>query len=208
MMKTVKVLIADDHPILSAGLKMCIDEWDEFEVCGIAGNGNEAIELSKKTHPDLGIIDLKMPYRDGASAIRILKELMPEMKVLAFTTFEDDETIRAAVSAGCDGLLLKVIDSEALKNSLVSIMNGISVFDESVIEKLRKTIPKKHQITLSDRETLILSAICEGLTNAEIGERLCLSTGTVKNLISLLLNKTNCISRSQLVSFAKDNKLI
>lgn len=207
-MERIKILIADDHPILSAGLKMYIDEWDEFEVCGMAENGDTVVRLAKETKPALVIMDLKMPFSDGVSAIKTIKKKLPDTKILAFTTFDDDKTIKAAVASGCDGFLLKVIEPETLRNSLNSIMEGVHVYDKTVVDKLRSSYPLKPDLNLSDRERLILTYICDGLTNAEIGEKLYLSAGTVKNLISLLLNKTNCVSRSQLASFTKDHDLL
>ncbi len=114
MQKKIRVLIADDHPLLTAGLEMTIGSWEEFEVAGTARDGEEAVSLSEAVHPDIVIMDMKMPNLSGCEAIARIKDRQPEVKVLALTTFDDRETVSRAMDAGCDGFLLKVIGSEKL----------------------------------------------------------------------------------------------
>lgn len=207
MSGSIKILLADDHPLLTAGLKMTISEWEEFEVVGIAANGLEAAELCEKLRPDIVIMDMQMPKLSGSEAIEKIKGRIPGVRILAFTTFDDMETVSRAMAAGCDGFLLKVIEAEKLHASLLSIAGGINVYDEEAMANLRKSMRAKPELDFSERELVVLRYVREGLTNAEIAERMGLRSGTVKNMISLLLSKTNCVSRSQLASYATENKL-
>ena len=208
MPEKIKVLLADDHPLLAIGLKMTINEWEEFDVVGIASDGVEAVALCKELRPDLVIMDMQMPRLTGPEAILQIKAHNPAVRVLALTTFDDAETVSHALESGCDGFLLKVIEPDKLRTSLLSVTGGMSVYDEGVMEQLRKKIAPKSELRFTKREREVLQYVSQGMTNAEIAQHLTLRPGTVKNLISLLLSKTNCISRAQLVKFAAENQLV
>ena len=208
MHERIKVLLADDHPLLAIGLKMVISEWDEFDVVGIASDGEEAVSLCQALQPDLVIMDMQMPRLSGPEAITQIKAAYPNIRILALTTFDDSKTVSQAMESGCDGFLLKVIEPEKLRASLLSVAGGMGVYDEEVMDQLRKKIAPKSELRFTKREQEILSYVSQGMTNAEIARQLSLRPGTVKNLISLLLSKTNCISRAQLVKFAAENQLV
>ena len=208
MHERIKVLLADDHPLLAIGLKMVISEWDEFDVVGIASDGEEAVSLCEALQPDLVIMDMQMPRLSGPEAITQIKTAYPNIRILALTTFDDSKTVSQAMESGCDGFLLKVIEPEKLRASLLSVAGGMGVYDEEVMDQLRKKIAPKSELRFTKREQEILSYVSQGMTNAEIARQLSLRPGTVKNLISLLLSKTNCISRAQLVKFAAENHLV
>lgn len=208
MNEKIKVVLADDHPLLTAGLKMSINGWEEFEVVGIASNGIEVVELCERLLPDLIIMDMQMPLLSGPEAIKRIKVRFPTIRIMALTTFDDAETVSHAMEAGCDGFLLKVIAPDKLKASLLSVAGGINVYDESVMTQMKRNIRSKTEVDFSGREIEILRLVCQGLTNAEIAGKLSLRPGTVKNLISLLLSKSCCISRAQLVKYATENRLI
>ncbi len=208
MTRKMKILIADDHPLLTAGLKLAIDAWEEFEVCGIAANGREAVDLCDKESPDIVLLDMQMPVLSGAEAAVAIKKSSPDTRIVALTTFYDAETVDAALKAGCDGFLLKTIESEQLRNSLHSILSGISVIDGEAMEQLRKRETAHIHVDFSERERKLLALICSGLSNKEIAERLSLQPGTVKNMVSILLNKTFCVSRADLTRYAMEHKLV
>jgi DNA-binding NarL/FixJ family response regulator len=208
MHERIKVLLADDHPLLAIGLKMVISEWDEFDVVGIASDGEEAVSLCEALQPDLVIMDMQMPRLSGPEAITQIKTAYPNIRILALTTFDDSKTVSQAMESGCDGFLLKVIEPEKLRASLLSVAGGMGVYDEEVMDQLRRKIAPKSELRFTKREQEILSYVSQGMTNAEIARQLSLRPGTVKNLISLLLSKTNCISRAQLVKFAAENQLV
>lgn len=206
--KKIRIVLADDHPIMTEGLKLTISSWEEFEVIGIASDGEKAVEMSVKLLPDLVITDMQMPKLSGAEIIKRLKEKIPGIRILAFTTFSDAETVSRAVKAGCDGFLLKVIEPEKLRASLLSIASGLNVYDEDVIKQMKKGLKEELGVVFSKREQEIIRYICQGMTNAEIADKLHLRPGTVKNIVSLLLSKCGCISRAQLVKYASEKGLM
>lgn len=208
MNKKIRIVLADDHPIMTEGLKLTISSWEEFEVIGIASDGEKAVEMSVKLLPDLVITDMQMPKLSGAEIIKRLKEKIPGIRILAFTTFSDAETVSRAVKAGCDGFLLKVIEPEKLRASLLSIASGLNVYDEDVIKQMKKGLKEEPGVVFSKREQEIIRYICQGMTNAEIADKLHLRPGTVKNIVSLLLSKCGCISRAQLVKYATGKGLV
>ena len=208
MNKKIRIVLADDHPIMTEGLKLTISSWEEFEVIGIASDGEKAVEMSVKLLPDLVITDMQMPKLSGAEIIKRLKEKIPGIRILAFTTFSDAETVSRAVKAGCDGFLLKVIEPEKLRASLLSIASGLNVYDEDVIKQMKKGLKEALGVVFSKIEHEIIRYICQGMTNAEIADKLHLRPGTVKNIVSLLLSKCGCISRAQLVKYASEKGLM
>lgn len=208
MSERIRVLLADDHPIMAEGLKLTISAWEEFEVVGIAADGQEAVELSRALSPDLIILDMQMPRLSGPEAIRRIKAERPQTRVLALTTFDDADTVSRALEAGCNGFLLKVIEPARLRASLKSIVDGLNVFDQEAMAHFSQRMQGKPQIDISQRELSVLRYVCQGMTNAEIAEKLSLRPGTVKNMISLLLSKTGCISRAQLVKYAAEKNLV
>ena len=208
MNKKIRIVLADDHPIMTEGLKLTISSWEEFEVIGIASDGEKAVEMSVKLLPDLVITDMQMPKLSGAEIIKRLKEKIPGIRILAFTSFSDAETVSRAVKAGCDGFLLKVIEPEKLRASLLSIASGLNVYDEDVIKQMKKGLKEEPGVVFSKREQEIIRYICQGMTNAEIADKLHLRPGTVKNIVSLLLSKCGCISRAQLVKYASEKGLM
>lgn len=208
MSKKIKILIADDHPLLTSGLKLAIDGWDDFTLTGIASNGKEAVELCEKDIPDVVLLDMQMPVQSGAEAAEIIKKRFPGTHLVALTTFYDAETVDSALKAGCDGFLLKTLDPDRLRASVYSILNGMSVIDGEAMEQLRKREAAHLKVDFSDREIKTLGYICNGMSNKEIAERLKLQPGTVKNMISMMLNKTFCVSRADLSRYAIEHHLV
>lgn len=207
-MNKIKVLLADDHPLMTMGLDLAIGGWDEFEVVGIASDGIDAVEQAMQLSPDLIIMDMQMPGLSGAAAIARIKQELPGVRILALTTFDDEETVFQAVNAGCDGFLLKAIDQDRLRASLLSMADGVSVFDKSAVSAMRKGDERGNGLNFTEREREIMHYVCRGMTNIEIASELALRPGTVKNLVSLLLSKTGCVSRAQLVRYAIDRHLV
>ena len=203
----IKVLLADDHPILGEGLRLIISAWDEFEIVGVASDGQKAVEMCRSLSPDLVILDMQMPRLSGPEAIEQIRREHPSIRTVALTTFDDADTVARAMEAGCNGFLLKVIEPEKLRASLLSIAGGMNVYDEEAMSHLKMNLSQKPEVEFAPRELEILRYVSRGMTNAEIADRLNLRPGTVKNMISLLLNKTGCISRAQLARYAADNRL-
>ena len=208
MSEKIQVLLADDHPLMTEGLRLTIGGWEEFEVIGVASDGAEAAELCRKLKPDLVILDMQMPKLSGPEVISRIKAEIPEMRFVALTTFDDAETVRQAMDAGCSGFLLKVIEPDKLKASLLSIMGGMNVYDRDVMAHMHESLSRKTEVEFTQREVKMLRLVSQGMTNAEIADRLNLRPGTVKNMISLLLSKTGCISRAHLARYAVDQRLV
>ena len=203
----IRVLLADDHPIMTEGLKLTISAWSEFEVVGIAADGQRAVEMCQSLSPDLVILDMQMPKLSGPEAIEQIRREHPTIRTVALTTFDDSDTVARAMEAGCNGFLLKVIAPEKLRASLLSIAGGMNVYDDEAMSHLKMNLSQRPEVDFTPRELEMLGYVCRGMTNAEIADRLNLRPGTVKNMISLLLNKTGCISRAQLARYAADNRL-
>jgi len=203
----IKVLLADDHPIMTEGLKLTISAWSEFEVVGIAADGQRAVEMCRSLSPDLVILDMQMPRLSGPEAIEQIRREHPSIRTVALTTFDDADTVARAMEAGCNGFLLKVIAPEKLRSSLLSIAGGMNVYDDEAMSHLKMNLSQRPEVDFTPRELEMLGYVSRGMTNAEIADRLNLRPGTVKNMISLLLNKTGCISRAQLARYAADNRL-
>ena len=207
MSERIRVLLADDHPIMTEGLKLTISAWSEFEVVGIATDGQQAVEMCQSLSPDLVILDMQMPRLSGPEAIEQIRRDHPKVRTVALTTFDDADTVARAMEAGCNGFLLKVIVPEKLRASLLSIAGGMNVYDDEAMSHLKMNLSQRPEVEFTPRELEMLGYVCRGMTNAEIADRLNLRPGTVKNMVSLLLNKTGCISRAQLARYAADNRL-
>ncbi|MBR3508122.1 MAG: response regulator transcription factor [Lachnospiraceae bacterium] len=207
MKEKIKVILADDHKLLLAGLNMQLSSWEEFEVIATCVNGKETIEACDRKLPDVILMDMQMPVLSGVEATRIIKEKHPEVKIVALTTFDDHETVENALNAGCDGFLLKVSDPEQLRSSLHSVMDGVNVMDAEAMKHFRQKEESPGTNGLNERELTVLKLVCKGYTNKEIAGVLSLQPGTVKNIVSMLLSKTYCVSRADLTRYAYKNNL-
>ncbi len=210
-MEKIKVIIADDSDFVRDGMKIILDVDDEFEVLGTAGTGKEAIELARKSAPDIFLMDIQMPEMDGIEATRIIVE-EGLGKVLILTTFDDDELVRKALKNGAKGYLIKNHTPEHLKQMIRSVYNGLGVMEENVLESLASHAAVSEGSSggaaagfdgsdYSPRELEIIKAVADGLSNKEIAERLFISEGTVKNYISNILNKEGLTHRTALAVY-------
>ncbi len=207
----INVIIADDIPILRSGLKAVLSQDSGIHVIGEASNGKEAYELCIRLHPDVVLMDMRMPEYDGGYGIRKIKDNFEDIKVLVLTTFDDKETVDKAVSSGADGYILKEMDNEKIINSIKAVAGGINVFCDNIFRSIKQDVvvqqpPKNFDLT--ERETDLLRLICEGCDNKEIASKLFLAEGTVRNGISRLLDKLNLKDRTQLAVFAIKNNIV
>lgn len=208
----IKVLIADDIQILRQGLKAILDQDKEIEVVGLAADGREAYMLCRKHRPDVVLMDMRMPEYDGSYGIRSIKAHFPETKVLVLTTFDDRETVDAAIQSGADGYILKEMEDEKVIQSVKAVCAGIQVFGGSVFEGIRRQIAPKTAGTdvaaeFTPRERDMIRCVAQGLDNKEIAAELFLAEGTVRNQISKVLEKLKLKDRTQLAVFAVKNNL-
>ena len=185
-------------------MRIILDVDPEFEVLGCAANGREAIELAKKTPPDIFLMDIQMPEMDGIEATRYIVE--HEMgKVLILTTFDTDELVQQALESGAKGYLIKNHTPEHLKQMIKSVYHGIGVMEEAIFDNLAmKTTGAAagfQKEGYSKRELEIIEAVAEGLSNKEIADKLFITEGTVKNYVTQILAKENLSHRTALAVY-------
>lgn len=206
----IKAVIADDIQILRQGLKAILEQDDGIEVAGLAADGREAWQLCRKLKPDVVLMDMRMPQYDGNYGITRIKADFPDIRVLVLTTFDDRETVDAAVQGGADGYILKEMEDDKVIQSVKAVCAGIRVFGGSVFEGMRRQMAlpgAKADLDLTPREMDIMRLVAQGMDNREIAAGLFLAEGTVRNNISRLLEKLKLKDRTQLAVFAVKNNL-
>lgn len=211
----IRIIIADDIQILRQGLKAVLSQDPELEIVGLASNGKEAWELCRDLHPDLVLMDMRMPEFDGSYGISHIKEDFPAIRVLVLTTFDDPETVDAALHSGADGYILKEMEDEKVIQSVKAVYHGISVFGGSVFSDMRRKLQTSRSALqassaidlLTPRDRDIMRCIARGMDNREIAQELFLAEGTVRNHISRILEKLKLKDRTQLAVFTVKNGL-
>ncbi len=205
----IKILICDDQEIVCEGLQRILEADPDLSVVGIAHDGLEALELAAKNLPDLVLMDLKMPVMNGIQATRKLREKFPEMHVLVLTTYADDEWLFDAIRSGASGYLLKDRPRNELIDAIKGTITGDAYIDPAVAAKVLANVaqtasvePHPARISLSPREAEILELLVQGLSNADIAQRLYLSEGTIRNYMSALFSKLEVDDRTQAVLVA------
>lgn len=213
----IKVIIADDLGMLRQGIQVVLEQDSEISVVGLAANGKEAFELCGEHRPDVVLMDMRMPEYDGVYGTKHIKETYPDTKVLILTTFDDDETVSEAMESGADGYILKEMDNTKIIQSVKAVSNGISVLGANVYSGIQKKIASSNRHSepvnsaaseLSEREREIIILITEGYDNKNIAQKLFLAEGTVRNIISRMLDKLGLKDRTQLAVFAVKNNII
>ena len=201
------ILIAEDQALVRQGLKMMIETDPELKVTGEANNGKEAIELCHKIQFDLAILDVRMPVMTGLEAMREIKRNWPNMKIMILTTFNDEEYALEALKNGANGYMLKNADAKELIRSIRSCLQGGLAIEDQVAAKVVPALMEyenKQEIdpSLTERELDIIVRVGQGLSNKEIAETLFLSIGTVKNHMTVVLDKLDLRDRTQLAIYA------
>lgn len=212
----IRVIIADDLSMIRQGIQVVLEQDGELEVAALASNGKEAAELCSEYHPDVVLMDMRMPNYDGAYGTRLIKEKYPEIKVLILTTFDDDETVSEALECGADGYILKEMEDGKIIQAVKAVSSGINVFNTNVYSGIKRKLASSEQpflhktdenIPLSARERDIIILIAEGYDNKNIASKLGLAEGTVRNNISRMLDKLGLKDRTQLAVFAVKNNI-
>ncbi|MBA2287600.1 MAG: response regulator transcription factor [Ktedonobacteraceae bacterium] len=212
----IRILLADDHTILRAGLKMMLNAQPDMEVVGEAHDGRQAIHEAQRLQPDIVLMDITMPDINGIEATRQLKKLLPEARVLILTMHENDEYIFQALRAGASGYLLKEAADTDLIYALHIIQSGqfyLSPIAQSVmvgdyLQRVRAGEEKDSYSSLTEREREILKLVAEGFTNNKIAERLIISPKTVDTHRTHVMDKLNLHSRAELVKYAMRRGLL
>lgn len=200
----MNIVIADDDKLISMSLKMIIEADSEMKVLGVANNAKEAVELFNKLHPDIMLMDIRMGEVTGLEAGEQILKLDSSAKILYLTTFRDDEYIIKALKIGAKGYILKE-NYESIVPSLKTVFIGQSVYDSDIAAKIPSLMnngePDYASFGISGKEPEIINLVANGLTNKEIAATLFLSEGTVRNSLSVILEKLNLRSRTELAIF-------
>ncbi|MEU6675790.1 response regulator transcription factor [Streptomyces sp. NPDC046925] len=217
---TIRVIIVDDQNMVRAGFAALLASQSDIDVVGEAPNGKEGVDVSRKTHPDVVLMDVRMPEMDGLAAARALLEPPPGVvhvpKVLMLTTFDVDDYVYEALRTGASGFLLKDAPPADLISAVRVVASGEALLAPTVTRRLITEFIKRRPRTdqslrlngLTPRETEVLGLIARGLSNQEIAERLVLAEQTVKTHIGKVLSKLNLRDRAQAVIFAYESGLI
>jgi DNA-binding NarL/FixJ family response regulator len=212
MSDPIRLLVADDHPVVRDGLVAMLGTQPDFLVVGEASNGVQAVELAERLRPDVILLDLAMPEIDGVEAIRRIREKCPDARVLVFTAFDTDERIVGAVQAGARGYLLKGVPRGEIFNAIRVISQGGSLLQPIVASKLLQHLSTHADDTgaesLTARETDVLQLLAQGKTNKEIAATLIITERTVKFHISSILGKLGAGNRTEAVTIAAQRGLV
>jgi DNA-binding NarL/FixJ family response regulator len=192
----IRVLIVDDHPIMRVGIAAIINAQADMEVVGQAGTADEAVRIFADQHPDLTLMDLRLPDRSGVEAIRSIRANSPKARIVVLTTYEGDEDIHQALEAGAQGYLIKGMPHDALVKALYRVHAGHRFLPPLVTEALSSRVPGSH---LSQREQEVLQLLFAGKSNREIAEELAIKEATVKSHVSVILMRLNVSDRTQAV---------
>jgi DNA-binding NarL/FixJ family response regulator len=217
---SIRVLVVDDQELVRTGFAMILNHQPDLEVVGEAPDGARAVELARTLKPDVILMDLRMPVMDGVDATRRILALPQEypVRVLVLTTFDDDESVYAALRAGASGFILKDVPARELATAIRVVAAGQSLFAPSVTRRIierfverpaavDKDLQRRAE-SLSDRELEVLRLVSAGLSNAEIGARLFVSEATIKSHVSHVLTKLVARDRAQAVAVAYEAGLL
>lgn len=213
-MTPIRVVIADDQPLVRTGLRMILSEEPGIEVVGEAADGAAAIELCRKNTPDVVLMDVRMPGVDGIAATRAVTAVPDAPRVLVLTTFDLDEVVYDALHAGASGFLLKDAPEDRLVTAIRVVADGGSLFAPSVTRRLieefatrpRSRAPALPELT--ERETEVLRLLARGLSNVEIGQEIYVTENTVKSHVARILTKLGVRDRVQAVVLAYESGLV
>ncbi|WUF75334.1 response regulator transcription factor [Streptomyces nojiriensis] len=211
----IRVVIADDEPLIRAGIRMILTSAPDIEVVAEAANGREAVDLARSHAPDVMLLDIQMPVMDGLTALGELRRAVPEVRALILTTFGEKENVLRALGEGGAGFLLK----DSAPGELIGAVRAAAAGDaylspgatRHVVDQLasgkaaaRGEVARRQVAELSERERGVLALLGEGLSNAEAGRRLHMSEATVKTYVSRILAKLDCENRVQAALLARD----
>lgn len=193
----MNILIVDDDPLVCQSLRLLLTREPDMEVTATANDGAAAIQCCEEVLPDIILMDIRMPGMDGIQAVRQIKQKWPQVRIMMLTTFQDEHSIRLALLAGAEGYMLKSTQVTSMAQQLRALASGTSVVDANVLKTLM--LPEKeNRADLTPRENDILGLVALGCSNREIAEQLFISEGTVRNTLSIILDKLELRDRTQL----------
>jgi DNA-binding NarL/FixJ family response regulator len=210
-LETLRILVAEDHPLFRKGMISLLSSVPEFEVVGEAATGEEAVARAAQLQPDVILMDLQMPEVNGIEATRRILQESPNVRILVVTLFEDDDSVFLALRAGARGYVLKDADEEEMVLAIRAVGRGEAIFDPTIATRVLAyfaapqpaTLPQAFP-TLTDREREILHLIAQGHPNPSIAKQLSLSTKTVGNYVSNIFTKLQVADRAQAIIRARE----
>jgi DNA-binding NarL/FixJ family response regulator len=214
----IRVLVVDDHALFRRGLQMVLEQEEDIEVVGEAGDGSEAVDKAADAIPDIVLMDVRMPKRGGIDACTAIKDAVPSCKIIMLTISDEEADLYDAIKAGASGYLLKEISIEEVATAIRAVNEGQSLISPSMASKLltefasmikrgdeRQQVPTPR---LTDREMEVLKLVAKGMNNRDIAKQLFISENTVKNHIRNILEKLQLHSRMEAVVYAVREKLL
>jgi two-component system response regulator DevR len=213
-MTTIRILLVDDHAIVRLGLLTLINDQPGLQVVGEAGTAAEAVQAVEQLAPDVVLMDIRMPGEGGIEATRQIGQRFPGVKVVMLTSFADDELVLRAIRAGAVGYVLKQVGNEELLRAIAVAARGEALLDPATTARLMERVREAERRAdddafrdLSTRELDVLAQLARGKTNADIGRQLNLSEKTVRNYVSIILEKLHLTNRVELATYAVEHHL-
>ncbi len=197
----MNILVVDDDALVCESLKVLLSREKDMEVIGTANNGAEAITACRTEVPNVVLMDIQMPVMNGIQATRQIKADWPEVRVMMLTTFKDEKNIRLAILAGAEGYLIKSTEVSSMAQQLRALVSGSTVLGADVLKQLIQPAEREKLELLTPREKDIAELVAQGLSNREIGEHLYIGEGTVRNTLSVILEKLQLRDRTQLAIY-------
>jgi NarL family two-component system response regulator LiaR len=206
----IRVMLVDDHNVVRSGLATFLRAYEDLELVGEAKNGLEAVSLCHHKKPDVILMDLVMPEMDGIAATRAILADCPEIKIIAMTSFEEEELVQGVLAAGAMSYLLKNVTSDELAKAIRDAVSGRSTLSpEAARVLIQATRPAKQPLyDLTEREMEVLNLVVQGYSNQQIADTLVISLATVKAHISSILSKLQVSSRAEAIAYAIKHKLV
>lgn len=213
-MEKKDILLVDDHEVVRLGLKSLLEHNDQFEVVAEAGTAKEAVAQVEKYHPDVVLMDIRLPGASGIEACEEITKRWPDVRVVILTSYAEDEMLFSAIRAGASGYVLKQIGAEGLITAIEAACRGEALLDpavtQRVFQEVRRAVKEEEAAAfanLSQQEKHVLALVSEGKTNREIAAALYLGEGTVRNYVSSILSKLGVSNRAEAAAYAVEHSL-
>ncbi len=209
-----RIILVDDHEVVRLGLKALLEHHPQFEVVAEAGNAKEAMEQIERHHPDVVLMDIRLPGQSGIEACEEIVQTFPQTRVIMLTSYAEDEMLFSAIRAGASGYVLKQIGGEDLIRAIEAVGRGEALLDpavtQRVFQEVRRAVKEEEAsafANLSQQERHVLLLVSEGKTNREIAKALYLGEGTVRNYVSSILSKLGVSNRAEAAAYAVEHNL-
>jgi len=208
--QTIRVMLVDDHNVVRSGLATFLRAYEDVQLVGEAKNGLEAVNLCREKKPDVVLMDLMMPEMDGIAATRAILADYPEIKIIAMTSFEEEELVQGVLAAGAISYLLKNVTSDELAKAIRDAVSGRSTLSPEAARVLVQATRPTEQpwLELTEREMQVLNLVVQGQSNRQIADAMFISVATVKAHVSSILSKLQVSSRAEAIAYAIKHKIV